>query len=197
MSFFLGLVIGITVGIGLIVLFVRSENIRSKQRSALATTVAALARMTVEDSRKILPSKFYPSWVVFSQRQKATSHFLSFSYFSLSLHAASELIRTNVEPILEQYRPMILSSLKFSRFTLGTVSPQFTGVSIIEDGADCITLELELQWDGNPSIILDINTRLGVALPVQVFCNSFVFISRNKRPPLCGNIETGGCSFGN
>lgn len=86
MSFFLGLVIGITVGIGLIVLFVRSENIRSKQRSALATTVAALARMTVEDSRKILPSKFYPSWVVFSQRQKATSHFLSFSYFSLSLH---------------------------------------------------------------------------------------------------------------
>lgn len=54
------------------------------------------------------------------------------------------------------------------------------GVSIIEDGADGITLELELQWDGNPSIILDINTRLGVALPVQVFCNSFVFISWNK-----------------
>lgn len=29
-------------------------------------------------------------------------------------------------------------------------------------------MELELQWDGNPSIILDIRTRLGVALPVQV-----------------------------
>lgn len=81
MSFFLGLVMGITVGIGLIVVFVRSENNRSKQRSDLATTIAAFARMTVEDSRKILPSQFYPSWVVFSQRQKATS--ISFA-FSLS-----------------------------------------------------------------------------------------------------------------
>lgn len=29
-------------------------------------------------------------------------------------------------------------------------------------------MELELQWDGNPSIILDIRTRLGVSLPIQV-----------------------------
>jgi len=32
--------------------------------------VAAFARMTVQDSRKILPDEFYPPWVVFSQRQK-------------------------------------------------------------------------------------------------------------------------------
>lgn len=32
-----------------------------------------------------------------------------------------------MEPVLEQYRPIILSSLKFSKFTLGTVAPQFTG----------------------------------------------------------------------
>ena len=91
MSFFLGLVMGITVGIGLIVMFVRSENSRSKRRSDLATTIAAFARMTVEDSRKILPSQLYPSWVVFSQRQEATSLslFLSFSlsYTFLSLPA--------------------------------------------------------------------------------------------------------------
>ncbi|KAL6532694.1 Synaptotagmin-5 [Orobanche gracilis] len=42
------------------------------------------------------------------------------------------------------------------------------GVSIIEDGSEGITMELEMQWDGNPSIILDIKTYLGVALPVQV-----------------------------
>lgn len=29
-------------------------------------------------------------------------------------------------------------------------------------------MELELQWDGNPSIILDIETKLGVSLPIQV-----------------------------
>ncbi|XP_038985513.1 synaptotagmin-5-like isoform X2 [Phoenix dactylifera] len=29
-------------------------------------------------------------------------------------------------------------------------------------------MELELQWDGNPNIVLDIQTKLGVALPIQV-----------------------------
>lgn len=49
-----------------------------------ATTVAAFARMTVQDSRKLLPAEYYPSWVVFSQRQKLSftslSHSLSASY---------------------------------------------------------------------------------------------------------------------
>lgn len=52
-----------------------------------------------------------------------------------------------------------------------TVIFYLAGISIIEDGgADGITMELEMQWDGNPSIVLDIKTRLGVALPVQVLC---------------------------
>jgi len=46
-------------------------------------------------------------------------------------------------------------------------------VSIIEDGGDGVTMELEMQWDGNPSIILDIKTLLGVALPVQVLLSIF------------------------
>lgn len=29
-------------------------------------------------------------------------------------------------------------------------------------------MELEMNWDANPSIILDVKTRLGVALPIQV-----------------------------
>lgn len=61
-----------------------------------------------------------------------------------------------------------------------------SGVSIIEDGSEGITMELEMQWDGNPSIILDIKTYLGVALPVQVSCffpvssSIVVGISTNK-----------------
>lgn len=29
-------------------------------------------------------------------------------------------------------------------------------------------MELEMQWDGNPKIVLDIKTLLGVALPIEV-----------------------------
>ncbi|CAH1453096.1 unnamed protein product [Lactuca virosa] len=92
--------------------------------------------------------------------------------------AASELIKANLEPTLEQYRPMVLSSLSFSKFTLGTVAPQFTGVSTVEDGGEGITMELEMNWDGNPSIILDSKTRLGVGLPVQVKNIAFIRVSR-------------------
>ncbi|XP_022755188.1 synaptotagmin-5-like isoform X2 [Durio zibethinus] len=193
MGFVAGLVIGLVVGLGIIVLFVRSENSRSKRRNELATTVAAFARMTVEDSRKILPPQFYPSWVVFSQRQKLTwlnQHLTKiWPYVN---EAASELIRTSVEPVLEQYRPIILASLKFSKFTLGTVAPQFTGVSIVEDGADSVTMEMEMQWDANSSIILDIKTYLGVSLPVQVKDIGFTGVFRLIFKPLVNEFPCFG-----
>lgn len=47
------------------------------------------------------------------------------------------------------------------------------GVSIVEDGGDGITMDLEMKWDGNPSIIIDVKTRLGVALPVQVIPDTY------------------------
>ncbi|TYK31449.1 synaptotagmin-4-like [Cucumis melo var. makuwa] len=152
-----------------------------------ATTIAAFARMTAQDSRKILPKEFYPSWVVFTQRQKLT-------WLNLQLDkiwpyvdaAASELIRSNVEPVLEQFRPMILSSLKFSKLTLGSVAPNLTGIAVLEDESDTngITLELEMQWDGNPNIVLDIKTKLGVSLPVQVKDVAFTGLFRLMFKPL-------------
>ncbi|KAK4401288.1 Synaptotagmin-4 [Sesamum angolense] len=138
-----------------------SEATRVAQRAV----IAAFARMTVEDSRKLFADQFLPPWVVFSQRQKLTwlNHQLD-KIWPYVDEAASEIIRNSVEPILEQYRSAVLSSLHFSKLTLGTVAPQFTGVSILEGAPDEIIMELELQWDGNPKFILDIKTRVGVAL---------------------------------
>ncbi|XP_057959607.1 synaptotagmin-5-like [Malania oleifera] len=185
MSFFVGFVIGISFGIGAIVAFARFESSRSRRRSELATTVAAFARMTVQDSRKLLPGEFYPHWLVFTQRQKLT-------WLNLQLdkiwpyidEAASELIRTSVEPVLEQYKPSILSSLKFSKLTLGNVAPQFTGVCVLEGGVGEITMELEVQWDGNPNIVLDIKTKFGVTLPIQVKNIGFTGVFRLIFKPL-------------
>ncbi|XP_038973286.1 synaptotagmin-5-like [Phoenix dactylifera] len=169
MAFFLGLVLGIIAGLAVFIAFRRSEKSRSRCRRELADIVAASARMTLEDSRKILPGEFFPSWVVFSHRQKLS--WLNQELIKIWPYvneATSELIRISVEPILEQYRPAIINSLKFSKLTLGTVAPQLTGVSMIEDDQSAIAMEFELQWDGNPNIVLDIHTKLGVALPIQV-----------------------------
>ncbi|XP_049386737.1 synaptotagmin-5-like [Solanum stenotomum] len=73
MSFVLGVVFGIAFGLAVIVAFVKSENAGSKQRTDLASGIAAFARMTVEDSRKIFTPEQYPSWVVFSNQQKVKS----------------------------------------------------------------------------------------------------------------------------
>ncbi|KAK2997790.1 hypothetical protein RJ639_025849, partial [Escallonia herrerae] len=177
MSFIIGFILGVTLGIGLIVGFARYENIRSKRRHDLAAAIMAFSRMTVEDSRKILPPEFYPPWLTW-----------------LNLHlkkiwpyvneAASELIRNSVEPMLEQYRPSMLSSLKFSKLTLGTVAPQFTGVSILEGDHDAVTMELEMQWDGNPNIVLDVKTRVGITLPIQVKNIGFTGVFRIIFKPL-------------
>ncbi|XP_023636936.1 synaptotagmin-4 [Capsella rubella] len=187
MGFLFGLFIGIAVSFGLVVAFARYSKVRSTRRADLAKTIAAFARMTVQDSRKLLPGEFYPSWVVFSQRQKL-------NWLNLELEkiwpyvneAASELIRSSVEPVLEQYTPAMLASLKFSKFTLGTVAPQFTGVSILESesGPNGITMELEIQWDGNPKIVLDIKTLLGVALPIEVKNIGFTGVFRLIFKPL-------------
>uniref|UniRef100_A0A803LH43 Uncharacterized protein n=1 Tax=Chenopodium quinoa TaxID=63459 RepID=A0A803LH43_CHEQI len=125
MSFFMGLFMGTVLGLLIIVAFVRCENARSKSRSQLAETIAAFSRMTVEDSRKLLPPPFYPSWVVFSNR-----------------------------------------------------------VSILEDAGEGVTMELEMNWDGNPSIILDIKTKLGLSLPVQVKDIGFTGVFRLIFKPL-------------
>ncbi|CAN7036360.1 unnamed protein product [Brassica rapa subsp. trilocularis] len=194
MGFVVGLVIGLAVGITIIIGFFKAENYRSKLRAELANTVAAFARMTVEDSRKLLPAEFYPSWVVFSERQKLI---VGFGYNSLTWlnhhltkiwpyvdEAASELIRASVEPVLEQYRPAVVASLTFSKLTLGTVAPQFTGVSIVEGDENGMTMELDMNWDGNPNIVLGIKTLVGVSLPVQVKNIGFTGVFRLIFRPL-------------
>lgn len=186
--------LGVAAGLALIVGFVRCENSRSARRRQLAATVASFSRMTIEDSRKLLPADLYPSWVVFSSQQKLKwlNQELT-KIWPFVNDAASELIKTSVEPVLEQYRPIIIASLKFSKLTLGTVAPQFTGISIIENTKESgIVMELEMNWDANPSIILAVKTRLGVALPIQVKDIGFTGVFRLIFKPLIEELPCFG-----
>ncbi|XP_070009333.1 synaptotagmin-5-like [Nicotiana sylvestris] len=193
MGLLVGFFLGAALGVGLIVCFARFQNNRSKARIDLAKAIAAFARMTVQDSRKLLPPEAYPSWVVFSQKQKLNwlNQHLE-KIWPYVDEAASELIRTSVEPVLEQYRPSILAALKFSKLTLGTVAPSFTGVSIIDGDPGEIIMELEMQWDGNPNIVLDIKTLVGVALPIQVKNIGFTGVFRLIFKPLVAELPCFG-----
>lgn len=193
MGFVSGVVLGFTFGISLVIAFVYSENRRSSQRSQRAAHIAAFSRLTVEDSRKLLPKEFFPPWVVFSQFQKLI--WLNSQLVKVWPYvdqAASQMIKALVEPILEQYTPTILDSLTFSKLTLGTVAPQITGVKMVESDDNGIIMELELKWDGNPNIILNVKTLLGVALPIQVKNVSFTGVFRLIFKPLVAELPCFG-----
>jgi len=51
-----------------------------------------------------------------------------------------------------------------------TYCSKCVGISIIEEdsGPNELTMEFDMQWDGNPNIVLDIKTKVGIVLPVQV-----------------------------
>ncbi|SPT20484.1 unnamed protein product [Triticum aestivum] len=193
MGFWMGLAMGVAAGVALIVAFARCENSRGARRRKLAATVATFSKMTVEDSRKLLPGTLYPSWVVFSTQQKLKwlNEELN-KIWPFVNEAASELIKASVEPVLEQYRPVVFAALKFSKLTLGTVAPQFTGISIIESNEEGVVMELEMNWDANPSIILDVKTRLGVGLPIQVKDIGFTGVFRLIFKPLVEQLPCFG-----
>ncbi|CAI9275088.1 unnamed protein product [Lactuca saligna] len=83
--------------------------------------------------------------------------------------ATSELIKANLELTLKQYRPMVLSYLSFSKFTLSTVAPRFIGVSTVEDGGEGITMDMEMNWDGNPRLE-GLDAGLASVLESMEFC---------------------------
>lgn len=193
MAFLFGAILGLVLGVAVVMAFARLENSRAEQRRELAATVSSFSKLTLQDLRKLIPPEFYPSWVSFTQKQKLKwlNHELVKIWPFVS-QAASELIRTSVEPVFEQYKSFILASLHFSKLTLGTVAPQFTGVSIMDSDSSGITMELDLQWDGNPNIVLDIETTLGISLPVQVKNIGFTGVLRLVFKPLVSEFPCFG-----
>lgn len=49
------------------------------------------------------------------------------------LQAAEAIIRMSVEPLLEEYRPPGITSLKFSKLSLGSVAPKIEGNKQLND----------------------------------------------------------------
>ncbi|KAE8724492.1 Synaptotagmin-4 [Hibiscus syriacus] len=202
MGFLFGMFVGFSIGIWLIISFAKYAKIPSTRRAFLARTVAAFARMTVQDSRKNLPRQFYPPWSLLI----LVSSLIQLVWLNVQLEkiwpsvdeAASELIRASVEPVLEQYTPAILSSMKFDKLTLGTVAPQFTGISIIESesGADGITMEMVTQISSlisTPNSVLPCPDRLIFKLLVDQFpCFGAVAYSLKEKRALNFTLKVVG-----
>eukprot|EP00258_Populus_trichocarpa_P024702 XP_024440721.1 synaptotagmin-5 isoform X1 [Populus trichocarpa] len=82
--------------------------------------------------------------------------------------AAALVVKESVEPLLEDYRPPGITSLKFNKFSLGTVPPKIEGIRVQSLKQGEVTMDIDLRWCGDPSIILGVEAALVASIPIQL-----------------------------
>ncbi|KAG0551905.1 hypothetical protein BDA96_01G463500 [Sorghum bicolor] len=166
MGFISGVIMGMIVGVALIAGWARAMARRAAKRSNKAADVSALGSLNREDVKKICGENV-PQWISFPEYEqvKWLNKQLS-KLWPFVEEAATMVIRDSVEPILDDYRPPGISSLKFSRLSLGTVPPKIEGIRIQSFKKGQITMDMDFRWGGDPNIILAVET-LVASLPIQ------------------------------
>ncbi|KAG0474502.1 hypothetical protein HPP92_014188 [Vanilla planifolia] len=162
-----GMVIGALVGMALVAGWSRMMRYRSATRIAKAVDIKLLGSLNRDDLKKLCGDKF-PEWISFPafEQVKWLNKQLS-KLWPFIAEAATVVIKDSVEPLLDDYRPTGISSLKFSKFSLGTVPPKIEGVRVQSFKKGLVTLDIDLRWGGDPDIILAVEA-LVASLPIQL-----------------------------
>uniref|UniRef100_K4AIE8 C2 domain-containing protein n=1 Tax=Setaria italica TaxID=4555 RepID=K4AIE8_SETIT len=164
---------GMIVGVALIAGWARTMARRAAKRSnkaiygvKFAADINSLGSLNREDVKKICGENL-PQWISFPEYEqvKWLNKQLS-KLWPFIEEAATMVIRDSVEPLLDDYRPPGISSLKFSRLSLGTVPPKIEGIRIQSFKKGQITMDMDFRWGGDPNIILAVET-LVASLPIQ------------------------------
>ncbi|KAK1276441.1 Synaptotagmin-4 [Acorus gramineus] len=162
-----GLVMGILTGIALMAGWMHMMRRRSTKRVAKAVDIKLLGSLNRDDLKKICGDS-YPEWISFPvyEQVKWMNKQLS-KLWPFVADAATMVIKETVEPMLEDYRPTGISSLKFSKLSLGTVPPKIEGIRVQSLKKGQITMDIDFRWGGDPSIILAVEA-LVASLPIQL-----------------------------
>ncbi|XP_071688711.1 calcium-dependent lipid-binding protein-like [Rutidosis leptorrhynchoides] len=162
-----GMFMGALFGISVMAGWRYMMRCRSKNRAAKAADIKLLASLDRDDLMKLCGDS-YPDWISFPvyEQVKWLNKQLS-KLWPYVAEAAEIIIRDSVEPILEEYRPSGISSLKFSKLTLGRVAPKIEGIRVQSQKQGQITMDMDFRWGGDPDIILGIEAGV-VSLPIQL-----------------------------
>ncbi|KAF7015731.1 hypothetical protein CFC21_029494 [Triticum aestivum] len=167
MGFISGVVMGLVVGVVIMAGWSRVMQRRSRKRVAKAADIKVLGSLGREDLKKLCGENF-PEWISFPQYEqvKWLNKHLSKLWPFVS-QAATAVVKESVEPLLDDYRPPGIKSLKFNKFSLGNVSPKIEGIRIQNLQPGQIIMDIDFRWGGDPSIILAVDARVA-SLPIQL-----------------------------
>ncbi|KAM7261114.1 hypothetical protein ACFE04_026589 [Oxalis oulophora] len=163
-----GMFFGIIFGIALMAGWQRMMRYRSNKRIVKAVDVKLLGSLDREDLKKLCGDNF-PEWISFPvfEQVKWLNKQLS-KLWPFVAEAAELVIRESVEPLLEEYRPPGITSLKFSKLSLGSVAPKIEGIRVQNLKKGQITMDIDFRWGGDPSIVLGVEAALVASLPIQL-----------------------------
>ncbi|CAL0328124.1 unnamed protein product [Lupinus luteus] len=167
MGLFSGIFLGMVFGIALMAGWQRMMMYRSAKRIAKAADVKLLGSLNRDDLKKICGDNF-PEWISFPvyEQVKWLNKLLS-KIWPFVADAATMVIRESVEPLLEEYRPPGITSLKFSKLSLGSVAPKIEGIRVQSLKKGQITMDMDFRWGGDPNIILAVEAALVASIPIQ------------------------------
>ncbi|CAI9770292.1 unnamed protein product [Fraxinus pennsylvanica] len=163
-----GMLMGIVFGIALMAGWQQMMRYRSNKRIAKAVDIKSLSSLNRDDLKKICGENF-PEWISFPvfEQVKWLNKQLS-KLWPFVADAAEAIIKDSVEPLLEEYRRPGITSMKFSKLSLGTVAPKIEGIRVQSLKEGQITMDIDLRWGGDPSIILAIEAALVASIPIQL-----------------------------
>ncbi|KAG8391721.1 hypothetical protein BUALT_Bualt01G0216600 [Buddleja alternifolia] len=163
-----GMVMGILFGIALMAGWKHMMRYRSNKRTAKAVDIKQLSSLSRDDLKKICGENF-PEWISFPafEQVKWLNKHLS-KLWPFVADAAEAVIKESVEPLLEEYRPPGITSLKFSKLSLGRVAPKIEGIRVQSLKEGQITMDIDLRWGGDPSIILAVEAAHVASIPIQL-----------------------------
>nr|XP_016515262.1 PREDICTED: synaptotagmin-4-like isoform X3 [Nicotiana tabacum] len=119
-----GILMGMIFGVGLMAAWKHMMRYRSTKRISKAVEVKLMGSLNRDDLKKMCGDNF-PEWISFPvyEQVKWLNKQLS-KLWPFVAEAAEAIIKESVEPLLEDYRPPGITSLKFSKLSLGTVAPK-------------------------------------------------------------------------
>ncbi|BBN04444.1 hypothetical protein MPTK1_3g04670 [Marchantia polymorpha subsp. ruderalis] len=170
MGFTAGLIFGFAFGVVIVARLAFVMQRRRKQRIAKAAELQFLGQLTQDDIKKLCDGNS-PLGISLPEFERVQwMNKLLDKVWPNVAKAAGAVIKESLEPILESYRPIGISQLKFKKLFLGNVAPQIEGIRMQSLKEGQVTMDLDFRWRGDSSIVLDVYTRcvLGLVLPVEL-----------------------------
>lgn len=174
-------------------------NAQQTRRSRLETaalfreTFVHISTMEEEDIRELFGE--IPLWLnsVDYERGGWLNKVVSAAWPYLD-EATSSVIVTALDPILQATRPNFLTSLRFERFSFGSVPAKIEAVKVYEStGEGAVEIDLQVFWEGDPDVVLGVRAAQdNLAVPVSLTEIKCKFTLRLIFAPLIGKFPCFG-----